>query len=103
MCVGIACLCVNDALAKTLTVNYSPLQIQFLRNAIALPFTILIAWKMGGGAAQLDQNMEECTAALGEAHKPNKATFTFTRGFAICMREKGWRGLISQNKEKNNR
>ena len=60
-------------------------------------------WKMGGGAAQLDQNMEECTAALGEAHKPNKATFTFTRGFAICMREKGWRGLISQNKEKNNR
>ncbi len=55
-------------------------------------------WKMGGGAAQLDQNMEECTAALGEAHKPNKTTFTFTRGFAICMREKGWRGLISQNK-----
>ena len=55
-------------------------------------------WKMGGGAAQLDQKMEECTAALGEAHKPNKATFTFTRGFAICMREKGWRGLISQNK-----
>ena len=51
MCAGIACLCVNDALAKTLTVNYSPLQIQFLRNAIALPFTILIAWKMGGGAA----------------------------------------------------
>lgn len=55
-------------------------------------------WKMGGGAAQLDQNMEECTAALSEAHKPNKATFTFTRGFAICMREKGWRGLINQNK-----
>jgi len=51
MCTGIACLCVNDALAKTLTVTYSPLQIQFLRNAIALPFTILIAWKMGGGAA----------------------------------------------------
>ncbi|WP_417423655.1 DMT family transporter [Hoeflea sp.] len=51
MCVGIACLCVNDALAKTLTVTYSPLQIQFLRNAIALPFTILIAWKMGGGTA----------------------------------------------------
>ncbi|MEP3437867.1 MAG: DMT family transporter [Hoeflea sp.] len=51
MCVGIACLCVNDALAKTLTVTYSPLQIQFLRNAIALPFTIVIAWKMGGGAA----------------------------------------------------
>ena len=51
MCVGVACLCVNDALAKTLTVAYSPLQIQFLRNAIALPFALLIAWKMGGAAA----------------------------------------------------
>jgi hypothetical protein len=55
-------------------------------------------WKMGGNATQLEKNMDECAAALGEAHKPNKVTFTFTRGFAICMREKGWRGLISQNK-----
>lgn len=55
-------------------------------------------WKMGGNATQLEKNMDECSAALGEAHKPNKVTFTFTRGFAICMREKGWRGLISQNK-----
>lgn len=51
MCVGVACLGVNDALAKTLVSDYSPFQIQFLRNAIALPFTILIAWKMGGTAA----------------------------------------------------
>ncbi|MCY0095690.1 DMT family transporter [Hoeflea sp. J2-29] len=51
MCTGVACLCVNDALAKTLTDHYSPLQIQFLRNAIALPFAILIAFRMGGGAA----------------------------------------------------
>ncbi|MEM5472237.1 DMT family transporter [Hoeflea sp. AS60] len=51
MCVGVACLCVNDALAKTLTASYSPLQIQFLRNLIALPFAILIAWKMGGAPA----------------------------------------------------
>lgn len=51
MCVGVACLCVNDALAKTLTAHYSPFQIQFLRNLIALPFAIVIAWKMGGGAA----------------------------------------------------
>jgi drug/metabolite transporter (DMT)-like permease len=50
MCVGVACLCVNDALAKTLTDAYSPIQIQFLRNLIALPFAILIAWKMGGAA-----------------------------------------------------
>ena len=51
MCVGVACLCVNDALAKTLTAHYSPFQIQFLRNLIALPFAILIAWKLGGAAA----------------------------------------------------
>jgi len=50
MCVGVACLCVNDALAKTLTEAYSAVQIQFLRNLIALPFAILIAWKMGGAA-----------------------------------------------------
>jgi hypothetical protein len=55
-------------------------------------------WKMGGNATQLEKNMDECSATLGEAHQPNKVTFTFTRGFAICMREKGWRGLISQNK-----
>lgn len=55
-------------------------------------------WKMGGSAALLEQNMNECSAALGEAHQPDKKTFTFTRGFAICMREKGWRGLITQSK-----
>ncbi|WP_417434068.1 DMT family transporter [Hoeflea sp.] len=51
MCVGVACLCVNDALAKTLTAHYSPFQIQFLRNLIALPFAILIAHRIGGTAA----------------------------------------------------
>ncbi|MBB4003998.1 DMT family transporter [Aurantimonas endophytica] len=51
MCVGVACLCVNDALAKALASNYSPLQILFLRNLIALPFAILIAAAMGGTAA----------------------------------------------------
>ena len=51
MCLGVACLCVNDALAKSLTATYSPFQIQFLRNLIALPFAILIAHRMGGAAA----------------------------------------------------
>lgn len=51
MLVGVACLCVNDALAKTLTAHYSPLQILFMRNLIALPFALLIAFKMGGGGA----------------------------------------------------
>ncbi|MEF2074570.1 DMT family transporter [Consotaella aegiceratis] len=51
MCAGIACLCVNDAIAKTLTANYSPVQILFLRNIVALPIAALIALKMGGPQA----------------------------------------------------
>jgi drug/metabolite transporter (DMT)-like permease len=51
MCVGVACLSVNDALAKALTSNYSPLQILFLRNLTALPFALLLAVGMGGRAA----------------------------------------------------
>jgi len=51
MCVGVACLTVNDALAKTLTQTYSPLQILFVRNVIALPFAIAIALMMGGAGA----------------------------------------------------
>ena len=51
MCVGVACLSANDAIAKILTSGYSPLQILFLRNVIALPFTVGIALFMGGRAA----------------------------------------------------
>lgn len=51
MCVGVASLTVNDATAKVLTADYSPLQILFLRNLIALPFAALIAWRMGGVGA----------------------------------------------------
>lgn len=51
MCAGVACLSINDALAKMLTEDYSPVQILFLRNVIALPFAVLIAWKMGGRKA----------------------------------------------------
>lgn len=53
-------------------------------------------WKMGGNLTLLEQSMTECSNQLGEAHRPNKKTFTFTRGFAICMRQKGWRGLIEK-------
>ncbi|MEJ8476054.1 DMT family transporter [Roseibium algae] len=48
MCAGVLCLCINDAIAKTLTAGYAPLQILFLRSIIALPFAALIALKMGG-------------------------------------------------------
>ncbi|MGY6646378.1 MAG: DMT family transporter [Salinarimonas sp.] len=51
MCVGVAFLTVNDAIAKTLTETYSPLQILFLRNVIALPFALMIALRMGGTSA----------------------------------------------------
>lgn len=51
MCVGVACLSANDAIAKTLTSGYSPLQILFLRNVIAFPITIVIALVMGGPSA----------------------------------------------------
>ncbi len=51
MVVAIACLSVNDALAKQLTAGYPPVQVLFLRNLIALPFAIAIAWKMGGRGA----------------------------------------------------
>ena len=51
MTIGVASLCVSDAMAKTLTQHYAPIQIMFLRNLIALPFAILIAWRMGGAGA----------------------------------------------------
>lgn len=51
MCAGVACLGVNDAMAKALTANYSPLQILFLRNLIALPAALAIAAAMGGTRA----------------------------------------------------
>lgn len=51
MCVGVACLSVNDAIAKTLTAEYSAVQILFLRNLIALPAAIALAVRMGGMSA----------------------------------------------------
>ena len=51
MCAGVASLCVNDAIAKSLTDTYSPLQILFMRNIIALPMAILLTMRMSGIAA----------------------------------------------------
>ncbi len=51
MAAGVACLCVNDAIAKTLTAGYLPIQILFIRNLVALPIAVLIAWRMGGRPA----------------------------------------------------
>lgn len=51
MCGGIACLSVNDAIVKSLTDAYAPVQLLFLRNALALVPALIIALKMGGKAA----------------------------------------------------
>jgi drug/metabolite transporter (DMT)-like permease len=51
MIVGMAFLSVNDALAKTLTQQYSPIQILFLRNLIALPVALIMARALGGASA----------------------------------------------------
>lgn len=51
MSTGVACLCINDAFAKTLTESYSPVQIFFLRNLIAMPFAVLCVLLTGGRGA----------------------------------------------------
>ena len=51
MCAGVACLSANDAFAKFLVADYSPMQILFLRNVIALPFAIMLTLRMGGPEA----------------------------------------------------
>lgn len=53
-------------------------------------------WKMGANGNALTDDMESCNAKLGKMHKPNKKTFTFTRGFVICMKENGWRALLEK-------
>lgn len=48
MCCGVACLSVNDAIVKTLTDAYAPVQILFIRNSLALIPALLIALSTGG-------------------------------------------------------
>jgi hypothetical protein len=50
-------------------------------------------WKMGGNRDALELSMTACSEKLGEAHLPDRKTQTFTRAFAACMYENGWRGL----------
>ncbi|WP_456088816.1 DMT family transporter [Palleronia rufa] len=51
MSAGVAFLSANDAIGKVLTAHYPAVQILFLRNLIALPVAMLIAWRIGGPAA----------------------------------------------------
>ena len=50
-------------------------------------------WKMGAGREALEASMAACANTLGDAHQPDRKTQTFTRAFAACMYDKGWRGL----------
>ncbi len=54
-------------------------------------------WKMGGNRDALEHSMETCTNKLGEAHQPDRKLQIFTRAFAACMYENGWRGLREKN------
>lgn len=48
MCLGVACFSANDAIGKLLTDHYSPLQILFMRNVIALPVAVFLVLVMQG-------------------------------------------------------
>ena len=48
MCAGVACLSINDALAKTLAEHYTAIQILFIRNLVAFPLAVLIVLRLGG-------------------------------------------------------
>lgn len=52
---GIACVSINDAMVKTLTDGYAPVQILLLRNSIALPFALVIALAFGGRGALISR------------------------------------------------
>lgn len=55
MCAGVACMSANDAIAKSLVDDYSPIQILFLRNAFAFPFAIILSLKLQGWSALRSQ------------------------------------------------
>jgi hypothetical protein len=50
-------------------------------------------WKMGGGRDALELSIETCSKKLGDEHLPDRKNQIFTRAFAACMYENGWRGL----------
>lgn len=86
---------------KPATVETANVQTKSVPKAKPTPnmldtYVIKSWWKMGGNLTMLEGHMDECRADLGEAHYPNKKTFTFTRGFAICMRQHGWKGLVEK-------
>jgi hypothetical protein len=50
-------------------------------------------WKFGGTPAHLKTDTNQCVDALGEAHQPDMATQTYTRGLIECLHKNGWKAL----------
>jgi len=50
ICAGVACLVVNDSVAKLLTDRYPPIQILFLRNLVAVPIIAAVILPVVGVA-----------------------------------------------------
>lgn len=50
-------------------------------------------WKFGGTPAQLKADQTSCVTTLGEAHQPDMATQTYTRGLIECLHKNGWKAL----------
>ncbi len=56
-------------------------------------YTVSSWWKLGAGREAMEANTTECVEKLGAAHQPNHKNQQVTRGFVICMHEKGWKAL----------
>ena len=56
-------------------------------------FKVSAWWKTGSGAASLNADTEACVSKLGAAHRPDSQTQSTTRGFLLCMKDRGWSGL----------
>lgn len=50
-------------------------------------------WKFGGTPEHLKRDKNNCIATLGEAHQPDMATQTYTRGLIECLHKSGWKAL----------
>lgn len=56
-------------------------------------YTISSWWKIGADREALAADTQTCVTELGAPHKPNAATQQVTRGFVVCMHDKGWKAL----------
>ncbi|KAF1018586.1 MAG: Riboflavin transporter [Paracidovorax wautersii] len=48
---GTICLCISDALAKSLSSFYAPVQLIFLRTLVVAPFLLVFVWRTAGAKA----------------------------------------------------